>query len=674
MAKKFLTIEYNGVEKTMEDWGFASASLTLVSQSADRFSAKAVVKRAATTVPAIPFDGWIIVRDLREKNISTGALENGQIVFQGSRKLLPKKVEARGDVLSYSFTNPWSDLEEITFQQARKVWLGGDPNDPANFDTDYTTEIVLFQKLDPITATKPQNIGEQITEILTYAIAQGARLKIGTIEPTENVNTYQVLTTFCSSAINLSLRSRPDATAFFDYSTTPPTIHVLKRASRPPKTSVWMDRETHQTSEITGREDLQVPCVSLKFKRTNSINGRSFTEPMNAPPNWQLYPPGATGRERAALIETIDLQGWSKMRVNGTLVAEPLTANGTDDQRKAFWKRQCPQLKSPRSDIQTIGAATVKDEADALVDLGQYPNELREGLIAPWMTIGTNPPTAVKFKRCTVEAEITYNELDENNQPTRKFTKHSFSAPVVLTDAISGDYSTDATAIDGEPIPAGLAQSIFEALALREYEGTHTVVGQYADYSIGMGNTLNISGGDPDWAAMKASIRSIRYDYGEAYTSTVTEIGPAPHLSAGDRTQLFLFNKQRRIYFNPATFGTAEAGTGGSVTMAKQAPRENTNKGLSQLSFQAVATPVPLNTDLLQSVHLDAENHKVQIAVVDKATGQPDESKGGFWFKVIDCHGSDNKMHKVYAHEEPVYDANCNVRYRIVLASDPYVV
>lgn len=668
MPQQFLTLEYNGAEKTMEDWGFSDPSLIVNSQGSGRFTVRGTVKRAATVVPVVPYDGWIIVRDNRTKNPASGALENGLIIFQGSRTTLPKKVNPRSDTLNYTFLDPWHDLEQIYFQQNRKVWLGGDPT---NLGDDFTTEIVLFQALDPVLITKPQNIGQQITEILTYAIAQGARLQIGTVEPTAKVSTYQIRDTYCATAINLSLRAAPDVTARFDYTTTPPTIHFRKRASRPPVTLPWMDGETHQTSELTGREDLVVPCVSLKFKRTDTQNGRTMVEPMNAPPNWQLYPLSATGRERGALVATIDLQGAQSTNVFGSLVTQPFTAGGTNAQRQAFWKSQHPQFKSPKTVINSIDFPTVTDEFDAAVDLAQYPNELTGGTVASWMTIGLNPPRFIKYKNATVQAVISYDELDDNNLPTKKSKKHTFSASITLTDGLTGDYSALASAVEGEAIPDGMAQSIFESLALKEFEGSHTIVEQRASYSIGMGNTLNLAGGDPDWATMKASIRSIRYDFQEAFTSTTIEIGPAPHLSAGDLVQLFLINQRREIFFNPATVGTAEGGSGGSVTLGKQVPRENTNAGLDQVSFYSISEPVP-NKPEQKNLHFDATNHELQLSVINTITGLPDFAQGGFSLKVAECLGSDGLMHKVYTQELFVYDANCVQKKQLFICSDPF--
>jgi len=83
--------------------------------------------------------------------------------------------------LVLEFADAWYDLEALVFQQ---VWKQRSPIDPITgrmgpLTTTYFSRINLFQAL----TGQLQNSGQQLREILTYAITQcGVNLQIGEIE------------------------------------------------------------------------------------------------------------------------------------------------------------------------------------------------------------------------------------------------------------------------------------------------------------------------------------------------------------------------------------------------------------------------------------------------------------------------------------------------------------
>lgn len=684
MPKTFMTLEYGGAEKSLADWGFSRPHIRLASQSeSDRFTVTLAVAEAGLSAAFIPFDGWVKVRDGRTKSPLTGAFAGGLIVFQGARVVLPKNANPRGDSLTYTFLGPWHDLETTYFQQHRNVWAGGAFN---NFRTIYSSEAALFLKILGNGGIQKQDVGAQIREVLQYAVDQGARFTIGTIDPNHNVNTYQIRDSYCSDALNLCLRSCPDVAVFCDYTTTPPTMHFRKRANRPAVTLQIGDGDTHETTNLSAREDLQVPSVSLYFRRENTttINGDSFSfiEPMDQPPNWQLWPLTATGRERGNLVQTIDLQGVQFAALTASITTSAFNAD------EAFWRRQHPQFDQRDTAGTflipglTISNVKVLDDVTKLpVNLALFPNELRTGDLAKWMQFGS-PSKDVKWVRATVSAEIKYTEfamingLKANGVKPHDYATKTFTAPVVLTNAPSGPYESVASALAAEEIPDGMAKAIYDSMAPLDYEGSHTFVEGQCAYSIGMANTLNLAGGDPAWAAMAASIRAIEYQYEEGFVRTTVEVGPPPHLTAGDRVQLFLINRNRPFYFNPASLGSGQSSNGGgkSGTLGEQVPRENTNHGLDQPTYGMVHNDLGggKSTAIIQ----DAPNQSFTLGAVRQDSGAVifDSAHGSVIIRLGDCRGSDGQMHSLAIKQVTVYDNNCQPQGQLFLCSDPFPI
>jgi hypothetical protein len=316
------------------------------------------------------------------------------------------------------------------------------------------------------------------------------------------------------------------------------------------------------------------------------------------------------------LVQTIDLQGASRTDVFGEL-----KVFAADPTVRSFWKRYAPEFQSYKYRGFAASNIQIKDDLGNAVSLATLGNVLEDGSnIASWMKMGGTTP--VVGKQVTITADVAYKQYDvegsgandaEKEAATNGILKDQYLfrqlvARVTLTNGTTGDYSAIASEVAGEAVPTGLAQRVYEALALLQYEGSVTVVEDECGTAVTLANVLNLSGGKAAWATMKAQIQSVKFDYGSGRTEVT--VGPAKHLGAGDLTELFLINRNRRVYYDPSTQASPEAGRGGNVSLPKTQAKENTTSGLDSQSIMTVLKNLGANS---AAVVLSAEDKGIRV-------------------------------------------------------------
>ena len=593
----YTTLAYNGTEKTLADWGLEdeSAMSKVVNLAMDTFR---VGKPMANVFddPIFPFEAQVILRAGRESG--TGApnsFAGGVIEFQGKRLL--HVLEGRPDFegVIYNFAGPWYDLQETAYQQQACWWLG--PVDQTVHDL--SSDVWLCYKFTPPTTFGRIHTGQQIEETLQHCLdmfeAQGmaAPFQIGTIDVAVPLAPYPMQDVKCTEVIEYCLRCSPDAGLWFDYSTLPPTANVTSGANNTPVTLALADGVGHESMRIVARPDLQARSVVLFFKQTNQFDGASWVQKTK-----QKYGPHGSNNALdpdgglRVLVQTIDLQGFSMTHVYGEL--QTLTPANN----RAFWRAVLPELQSTKvRAFALLGGLTVQDDDGNIVSLSTYPNILMDGSsICEWMTLEDGTP--VTGQAVTITADATYKLYDvdatgsdpetaTNGSLVEWFPRKQLSWRGVITNGVTGKYGAISESVDGDTIPAGLAQMLYTSLAGLQHEGEVTVVGREISGGVNLGNVLNLSNGRTEWAAMNAWIQSITKEYGTGRRTLV--IGPQQFLSAGGLTALFLINRQRRIYSNPKARASGKSSNGdNSVTLGKHSAKENTSAGLPEKKYEAI--------------------------------------------------------------------------------------
>jgi len=234
------TIEYNGGEKTLADWGLVNVTRTLLSQGLDTLTFTAA-GAAADATGLFPFQAALTLHRNRAQN-PDGSFSGGTPWFRGIVVQIPRHGAPESESMRYKVAGPWWYLENLVFQQPFRAFNGytipNDPNSPPLY-IDSESDTHLFLNLAPINAPTPSgkiNTGQQIIEALNWALKpfQTARVtppfQVGSITPAMDVPIDEVRDITCAEVIHKMLRWSPDAVTWFDYTTSPPTFNCKRRS------------------------------------------------------------------------------------------------------------------------------------------------------------------------------------------------------------------------------------------------------------------------------------------------------------------------------------------------------------------------------------------------------------------------------------------------------------
>lgn len=584
------TLTYNGTEKSLADWGFALDSWkTTHPNLATGTCGGLIPDDSLLEKPLFAFEAKVVIR--RCRTFTGGAFTGGYVAFIGYAMAPQRSYYGESYATRWDFVNAWYFFENIPFQQYRatkNLTTGALEYKPLS-------KLLLFRKLSPTYELVTLNSGEQITEVLnhanTQALAAGATtiLLVGTQDSAIPFSSYESREIMCAEVILKALQLSPEIVCHFDYTTTSggqpvPTIHFKARANLTPLALAIANGIDHRGLDISPRHDLVTRGVNLLYEITGSYGGNQWVSyvPDKYGPHGANSPLDPDGGLRV-LLQTLELQGTITNLVECRgIVASPVNAaHATTATRLAWWQKKKPALASSLVSDLVIDAASVevKDESGAAVSLAAFPNELNRA-IPEW----NEPGYENRHVTITCKANWTQHADLLHHIPARKYKDREIAVRMSISDAVSGDYSTPASVISGEAIPAGIAQKLYEALSVLQWEGRDVRVQAEISNPAGTGpiatlaNVLNLTGGHAAWAAMNAQIQQITEDEGSG--TTTISFGPPRHLGAGDFAALFQFNRWRRVWMNPALMQTAAVGdTGGTVDLSADALKENTTEG-----------------------------------------------------------------------------------------------
>ena len=482
----------------------------------------------------------------------------------------------------------------------------------------YTGGAVLYAN------SQLQTNGQQILEIISFAQAAGVKIQpgaIGLVDMNWELPIYPVRGVMCASAIQICLKATPDAVHWIDYTTNPPTFNCHQRPSLPTITMPFADGLKHVSSEIVPRFDLQPVKVVLQYQRTDTVNGQPVSSSVTDSADASGSPAASVAPAVRAMVVPIDLRGAvaSELSVAITSVAIPSSAvQNQTVPNNSWWTQKHHALGD--TDITNLAfvPGTLKVVDDAGNDYSAtwqnlFPNEHQDGEIATWMK-----------KQCltvTVSGQFTYGQQDAKSRPVAAIganKPHTVHVRVKLTNSGPGrvTYQTLASYASGETAPVGLAQNIFTALSVLQWEGSHTVVDDGFDTTStipGPQNVLNLAGGNVAWASMNAVVQRVSLDIFR-HTCELT-FGPVKHLAPGDLEELLQFWRYRTVFDNPA-LRIGGSGTDGKPQLGGQPAKENTEHANPAEQLKTLQAP---STHSDTFVQFDAAKQLIVIKVVDDA-------------------------------------------------------
>jgi hypothetical protein len=577
----YWTITAAGVEKTLADWGLDRVTAAFASQAPDVCDLWSGAKRYDAAY-LFAYKTTVVVR--RERVSATGApdtFSGGTAYFTGIVAHPTLRATGRAEGQGCSLIGPWWYLDERGFKQSYlRIVSWSPPADPVT-TTEYTAHIFLNNQLN--TYGNPSidkiNSGAQITEALNWALkpfvdaAAAPPFQIGTVDLAVDPPIDEVKNLTCAEVIRKMCRWSPDAVAWFDHSTSPPTFHCRRRANL---TTFNIDADLLQPTDINlrPRHDLQRPYVHVQFERINTLNGQQFPETID-----DIYPnpqPTAVIDQFAGLPFVVDLRGFVSNSQSVTIECPTISTSSNQ-----WWLDHLPELKygiaEDRIASVTIDAATVKVERESgALGALPYPRELI-GIAADWIN--------ATFERVTITVKAAVVSKNGNTQPDR-----TLSVQLVCTNATSGTYSTNGGSSSADPIPENLARDLYDALSVLQYDGSISFQYQELGSLPRLGHKINLTNTDnANLATMDALVYRVREDVFRRTTDV--EFGPPSYLNAGDLVSLFHVTRNRVVLNTPLM----RVGATGSVSggaLVKNHSRGN-SASMTGNHQKVVATAVP---------------------------------------------------------------------------------
>jgi hypothetical protein len=174
----------------------------------------------------------------------------------------------------------------------------------------------------------------------------------------------------------------------------------------------------------------------------------------------------------------------------------------------------------------------------------------------------------------TATLQYTGATTDESSAVFDTMNQRVVYTRVMGTNAETQTYSRLTSATEAEPVPEGLAQALYDAASVLQYDGVLELTEQECTSVATPGSLLNLSGGRAEWATMAAQIQRVE-EIIELGQTRIT-VGPAKQLGHADLATLLRVNRNRRLSFrlNERTSGSA-SGNAAKVQGGEQSPRSD---------------------------------------------------------------------------------------------------
>lgn len=518
--------------------------------------------------------------------------------FSGRLHRIPRQGSGAAESVDYELLDAWNDFEKNVYQQQWNIIQSVDENGHPTLAAEYRSEIILGVDI----AGNTLNSGEVIADIVAWAIAVGANCQMGVIGVAAPVPLDEITDLPCSECIRKLLKWTPDAVTWFDYSTTPPTFNVTRRGDcaataipftgNPPGNS----GAAVESVDIKALPELLAPSVVFRYIQENKTDGYPSINVIV-----DDFPEGSTGLEYGALVQTTRLAGTNSTYQKVAVKTQAIPAANSsgedggpgDDPTITWWRRKAPWLQNFSADRLSItNVYGIFDDTQTQFDadgnpISQYPNELLSGSIAAWMD--------VMAAATTWSALVYYNYPDEDDAESDR-AQDVFGPPdgsdnasgqvyvacqARATSAVTQTYAQLSSYTQAEGIPIGLAEQLYGAVSVLQYEGSYTVVGEeVGEYTLGL--VLNINGGRTEWESMNALLQEIEDDLDNGRTTL--KFGPAAHLTLQDLMEQLRGNRSRTVSRHiterqtgvpgdpPQVDNPTDSATGGSSTLPAAPP------------------------------------------------------------------------------------------------------
>lgn len=578
------TFAYQGLpggtpeEHSLVWWGISEPTLTFVHAQGDEARFSIVDEDAFASAP-------LLIPGPTGLEHRVWFTQDGVVRFVGVIVENPRASTAGGQSRSFVIKGVGSLLARIIYHQSRlcgispdyvllpredsHVWLGQDP-----------------------TGTR-LNTGQQLAAILTYA--EGMAAGDGHLFqhdasgfPSVNFLLDEGIGLTCEQAMIKMLAFSPDYVAWWDYSTLDgsnlpkPTLRCASRAAAELREISIHDGDLNASP----RYELLSRAVAITYEQTVQVDNESRVAIVK-----DIYPPTlngspTTGREIGALAVTVPLQGSRSQTFSAAIACEAINAAHPDDAvRRAWWLSNFPALANSldfaAGDELTIEVADVERSG-----VNAYPRRLLPGSggIAPWMNIGSEEETI------TVRALISDKTGEEYKD---------LSVKVTATNGVTGAYGTSVLLDAGEPVPSGLARSLYDSLSGINWQGDFKLVEQEVGFSIKPGSVLNVTDAEVGLQTARLMVWRLTVDVFNG-TSTA-EFGDPENLGIGDMVDRLRAFRLRNLSTIPTVQSTGLAGGGSAANLPSVTPRGEVSAKTHEQVATKLSSPDPAVTQAMNA-------------------------------------------------------------------------
>lgn len=491
---------------------------------------------------------------------------DGVTVFVGKVRTFPRFAGPTAETTSYQVMGPFDWLQRRALLQNQAV-----VTNPAvsTVPTLIPQGLAILGQSDAGTSVL---ISAALVTIIDQAIAAGVPILRGTITGFDYAIAWdEVADLTIADAIVRLLGSSPDAVVFWDYTTTTtgsptPTIHIGRRANltatslsiAPAGAGGTGGYALFESLRLTSRPDLVVPGVFINYRRTNTVNGKSYLAIES-----QTAGSGLASAENA-LCRTVTLGGSSftsstveqacVTAVIPSALGDELTpASGANFTAVlAFLGRSNKWLLEPGTSITKLIPSTQFRRAlapnsstgvmeEVSLHSPALVRELTEGAITPWME-DTTLNRVAQEQECSYQVEGT-RTIDGTATEVKPCTvTRAFLATNASTQTYSFQESADFT--PQEPTPSGLAAALYAAMSGIQHEGSFTLVESECTLGIRPGKVVNLTGGRSEWTTMAAVVQAVSADLETGRTEV--QVGFPTQLGPADLVEIYRANRFKR--------------------------------------------------------------------------------------------------------------------------------
>ncbi len=400
---------------------------------------------------------------------------------------------------------------------------------------------------------------------------------------------------------------------------------------------------------VNARYDLQSSYVFIRYLETNSVNGQTWTAIAN-----DFYPmplPTDALSQFNGLRFTVDLQGLSATSTTAKLICESIDLTNPTwwltrhDQLTAANPASADFANNPISSVSFIPGSFERTPTDTGESDLNFTNELTDGDLTDWMPF--------QSQRITVACKVNITHRNGN-----VVLNHPLVYKFKATNAITGSYSDVQTTAQPEPTPVGLAQKLFEAVNVLQFEGDLTLQEQDVSGQLGIGSLFNLSGGAlAEWATMNAQVQRVseNIDTGETQVS----FGPNKHLGAGELVDLLRVNRYRDLKYNVYFSLSGTAGGGGQVQLGRNGPEKNSSSTVGFPQTHVISASIDGTGQLIQGFSgVDPASFGLNAYTIWSPTGPVDRTQpppaGSVTISLNDARGNTMKIQPVHVCQNGV--------------------